>query len=468
MTHLFHITTPGEWQAGLDAGSFIDPSLDTEGFIHGSYLHQLIRSANLHYVDENGVGRDGLIALEIDASRLDCELRIEDSYGSGQAFPHIYGPLNPDAVVGTHALERRSDTYALSDELRRRRSAMPLVDDLSGPTAWRGDDLAQRSGEWQRSLTDSEIEALIDTAHAASTVDDLASLEAATGGVVGGLADEIRDALLSGLGFRVLSGFPVDQLDQRATAAMLMQLGMTVGRPRSQNARGHLLGHVTDVGADLDDPATRVYQTNRRQTFHTDSTDAVGLLCLKTAVEGGQSMLASATEVFRTLMLRRPDLAARLFEPVATDRRGEQPEGADPWFEIPVLSWFEEALSVQYHREYIESARRFPDAPHPDAEHGEALDLFDAICNERGIALTMDLAPGDLQFVHNHSLVHDRTEFVDSSEPARRRHLLRLWLSLPGDRPLPPVYEQRWGTTTLGDRGGIIVPGTELNVPLEP
>ena len=178
-------------------------------------------------------------------------------------------------------------------------------------------------------------------------------------------------------------------------------------------------------------------------------------------------MLASVEAVYRELYSRRPDLAARLFDPVATDRRDEQPVGEQPWFEIPVLSWYDQRLTVLYQRTYISSAERFDDAPRLDREQVEALDLFDEILNDPRIHLSMDLEPGDMQFVHNHSLLHDRTAFVDRSDPALRRHLLRLWLSLPGDRQLPPKFSQRYGSIEVGDRGGIVVAGTELCVPID-
>jgi hypothetical protein len=79
----------------------------------------------------------------------------------------------------------------------------------------------------------------------------------------------------------------------------------------------------------------------------------------------------------------------------------------------------------------------------------------------------MDLAPGDMQFVYNHTQLHDRTAFVDWPEPARRRHLLRLWLSIPGDRPLPECFRQRYGSIEIGNRGGIVVTGTTLHAPLD-
>ena len=70
---------------------------------------------------------------------------------------------------------------------------------------------------------------------------------------------------------------------------------------------------------------------------------------------------------------------------------------------------------------------------------------------------SMRLERGDMQFVYNHGLLHDRTSFVDWPEPDRRRHLLRLWLAMPGDRPLPACFAQRYGSTEIGNRGGVVV-----------
>lgn len=279
-------------------------------------------------------------------------------------------------------------------------------------------------------------------------------------------AAEIRSRLVDGPGLVLLSGIAVDEHDDATIAVMFLLVGALIGSLRSQNAAGHLLGHVRDVGANADDPATRIYQTNRRQTFHTDSTDAVGLLCLRTAREGGESMVVSVDAVHRRMLAEAPALAARLFDPIATDRRGEQPDGELPWFEIPVLSRAGERVTGLYQRQYIDSARRFEAAPRPDPEHVRALDLFDEIMNDPAMYFRMDFAPGDMQFVHNHSLLHDRTGFIDHDDPAKRRHLLRVWLSLPGDRELPDVFAQRYGSTTVGDRGGIVVSGTQPTIEL--
>jgi alpha-ketoglutarate-dependent taurine dioxygenase len=164
--------------------------------------------------------------------------------------------------------------------------------------------------------------------------------------------------------------------------------------------------------------------------------------------------------MYNAMRRDRPDLLALLFEGIATDRRGEVPAGEKPYFTIPVFNWHAGFLTVIYQRQYIDSAQRFADAPRLTAKHVEALDCFDALANDPRRNFSMRLAPGDMQFVYNHSLLHDRTGFVDWPEPGRKRHMLRLWLSVPGDRPLPACFAQRYGTIEIGNRGGVNVAGT--------
>ncbi len=81
----------------------------------------------------------------------------------------------------------------------------------------------------------------------------------------------------------------------------------------------------------------------------------------------------------------------------------------------------------------------------------------------------MALWPGDIQLLHNHAVLHARTDFEDHPEPEKRRHLLRLWLSARSGRPLPGFLAERWGTVSVGAiRGGILVPGATPCVPLAP
>lgn len=131
------------------------------------------------------------------------------------------------------------------------------------------------------------------------------------------------------------------------------------------------------------------------------------------------------------------------------------------------ISWYEGLVSAIYQRQYIESARRFPGVAPLTPQQIEALDLLDHLANDRKLNLMMELEPGDIQLVHNHTILHDRTAFEDFPEPERKRHLLRLWLAPPGARRLPEVYAERFGSIiTPGARGGVTVKGSTATVPL--
>ena len=172
--------------------------------------------------------------------------------------------------------------------------------------------------------------------------------------------------------------------------------------------------------------------------------------------------------IYNEMLKRRPDLLPHLFKPLCTDRRGEVPAGQKPWHEIPVFSFYQGHLSALYARRYIESALRFPEVQPLTDDETAALDLFDELANDPALNTQMAFQPGDMQWVHNHTMLHDRTAYEDWPDLEDKRHLLRLWLAVPDARPLPEVYAQRFGKVDIGDRGGIIVPGAELNAPLEP
>ena len=278
---------------------------------------------------------------------------------------------------------------------------------------------------------------------------------------------EILDEVLNGRGFVLIRRLPVERWTRRQAAIAFLIIGAQLGNLRMQNAEGHLLGHVRDLGRSSDDPNTRIYQTRERQTFHTDSCDVVGLLCLQTAKSGGLSSLVSSTTIFNEMRRSRPDLLRMLMEPIETDRRGEVPEGGKPYFNIPIFNYHNGLVSTIYQRQYIESARRFPGVAPLTPSYIEALNLFDELANDPKLNLMMELQPGDIQLVHNHTILHDRTAFEDYPEPERKRHLLRLWLAPPGARPLPEVYAERFGSITPGDRGGVVVPGSKPSIPFE-
>lgn len=344
-----------------------------------------------------------------------------------------------------------------------------LPPEIQGPSAWYGPEMLARR-DWIEDLSENEI----------------AEVERATQPLAGASADitairrddfplptfgprlqRILDDTLNGRGFAMIRSLPVERWTRLESAVAFFGIGAHIGAARPQNAKGHALGHVKDLGLSSSDPNTRIYQTHERQTYHTDSCDIVALLCLRPAKSGGLSSLVSSVAIFNEMRRRRPDLAKILFEPVETDRRGEFDAGQNPYFRVPVFNWREGLLSTIYQRQYIESARRFPEVPPLTSSQIEALDMFDALTNDPALNMHMEFRPGDIQLVHNHTILHDRTAFEDWPEPERKRHLLRLWLAPVNARPLPPVFADRYGKITPGERGGLTMPGIKLTAPLD-
>ncbi len=344
------------------------------------------------------------------------------------------------------------------------------ADAVFGPGVWYGRDLQQRT-DWIRMFSDAELAELDDAVREfGASGASLAEISPANfplpsfGATLGAILEE----LLQGRGFAMLRGFPVARYTREQQAIAYLGIGSWFGRARSQNAKGHLLGHVKDLGLDITDPNVRYYQTRRKLEFHTDSVDIVGLLCLKTAKSGGESFIASSMTLYNEVRVRRPDLLPALFEPFPTDRRGEVPEGMKPWFDMPIFHWHADRLTCIYVRQYIESAQKhFPDAKRLTRNQVEAMDLLDALVNDPAIHLSMAFLPGDMQFLHNHQILHSRNDFENWPQPERHRHLLRLWLAPPGARPLPEIFAPRYGSVVPGERGGIVVKGTMPSVTLE-
>ena len=114
MTLILHITTENAWQTAVTNGEYRADSLSSEGFIHCSTIEQVLMPANQMFA-----GQTDLILLTIDPAKLTAELVYEDCYESGHQFPHIYGPLNLNAVTGFVQFPPNPDgTFSLPNELK--------------------------------------------------------------------------------------------------------------------------------------------------------------------------------------------------------------------------------------------------------------------------------------------------------------------------------------------------------------
>jgi hypothetical protein len=349
---------------------------------------------------------------------------------------------------------------------------IPIRQPITGPSAWIGAEMKTRAAEWTYRLSPPEVaesEAAVEAVRARGL--DLADIrrEDFPLPTLGPVLDRLRGDVVNGRGFVLLRGMPVDGSVEDSAIAY-WGVGAYFGSARSQNHKGHLLGHVYDLGQGLsaENPTIRAYATAEGQRFHIDRADLVALLCLRRAKSGGASAIISSMTLHNVMAVRRPDLLERLYRPFPTDRRGEVPDGKGPWYEAPVFNPYAGNVSVLYSRMHIGSSQRHPDAPRLAPEDFEALDMLQDLANDPELRLDMNFMPGDVQILHNHTILHARSAYEDWAEVERKRHLLRLWLCPPDARPLPPVFTEVYGRITVGDRGGIICPGTRLHAPLVP
>jgi hypothetical protein len=337
---------------------------------------------------------------------------------------------------------------------------------ITGRAAWHGEDLA-RATDWIRPITPAEQQEL-DAALRAVTRRGLAWREMTREDFpiprfARALA-EVGHELESGRGVVLLRRLPVERYTEDELRIVYWGLGLHLGTPRYQNPDGELIGDVRDenrlYGAVREAVATGEPRSSRNKArsagplrFHTDRVDVVTLLCVRQAARGGQSRIASSIAVHNAILQRRPDLHALLCAPYYHSRQGEA-GGEGQYYAMPIFAVHDGRFTSQYSRTFVEAAQRIPGVPPLTAAQDEALDLWAEVCEE--LAYSMDLEPGDVQLLNNHVVYHARTTYEDDPAPGRDRFLMRLWLSMPNSRALPPGFEPLWGAIEAGAlRGGI-------------
>ena len=163
----------------------------------------------------------------------------------------------------------------------------------------------------------------------------------------------IRQQLQRGIAFALIRGLPVHRYDRLAAAAAYFTIGAFLGDAVSQNAKGHALGHVRDIGVDPRTPTGRGYQSAFKLNFHTDPTDVVGLLCLNKAKSGGESAIVSAAAVYNTMLDKRQIWYSADANPLSRPSRGN-PGRARAVVSIASLQFSRwtpvDQLRAQYHR----------------------------------------------------------------------------------------------------------------------
>lgn len=313
---------------------------------------------------------------------------------------------------------------------------------VTGPAVWRGDELSTRT-DWIHHLTADELAEL--EAVGRRFVADDPDLRHVTADdyplpVCRPAVDEWARVLDGGRGFVLVRGLRVDEYDDALSGAIYFVLGLHLGVPMQLNQMGDLLDHVRATSdKKRDDPTALGSAIRDSLNFHSDSSDVVGLLCLRPAKEGGASSLICAATIYNTVLERRPDLAPLMFETWHWDWWKQDHDAPANTYTSPMVCVVDGVFSMYAGNRIIRSAQDYPEVPRLTREQEELLDLFDEILGHDGLVLHMDFQPGDIQWLSNHAALHSRTAFVDHPEPERRRHLMRLWLKR-GTRPLVPGF----------------------------
>jgi hypothetical protein len=302
------------------------------------------------------------------------------------------------------------------------------------PRAWRADTIDDAS-HWYYSLSQPTLTALDEAiGHWRQTSKPITALRVSETLRAAAAAD--TEPILLGLeasrGFAVVIAGSPDRYSPQELSAVYWLVGELLGRPFEQNVQGTILYDVRDAGQDVRYGA-RFSVTNAESSFHTDNSfgddvlDYVGLLCLNAAKSGGRSQIVSGYAVRDELRTRHVDAFEILRQPFHVDRRGGLRPGDEPTARFPIFGGDEAELLIRYLRYWIEVGHEKAGAP-LTAEQISALDALDRIASEPQLRVEFDLRPGEMLFVNNRWILHNRTAFEDYSEPERRRHYVRLWL----------------------------------------
>jgi len=337
------------------------------------------------------------------------------------------------------------------------------VDD---PADWRGPAL-EKSHDWIHHLEPAEIEDLGECLRAVQSrglrMDQITRADFALPVLAPKLA-RIRREVLHGRGFVMIRGLPVERYSKLEAAILYWGIGMHLGQAVSQNAKGHLLGHVRNLGHSMTNTSQRGYASTEALRYHIDEADIVGLLCLQPSMSGGESTIVSSIAIHNAIMQEAPELLRLLYQPYYIDRRGEVPEGAKPYYPMPIFAYHEGKLTTWLSPQYTTSSQRFDEVPRYTQAQWDAMHLVEKLADDPRFRLNIAFGRGDIQFLNNYVVLHSRTEYQEYPEPERKRHLLRLWLAAPDARPLPPFHVARYGDDR---RGGVYVPGMVPNVSID-
>ena len=328
---------------------------------------------------------------------------------------------------------------------------------LTGPEVWSGAEMAART-DWLHRVDDAERREVYDAVAAfRATGAEWLDMERAQFPLPRLAAKLARlcEQLEHGGGMVALRGLDPAVLGQEGMRVALWGVGLHMGTAVSQSRYGELLGEVRDYGEVMGRATSRGYRAAGALRFHTDRCDVVALACVRQGRSGGNNVVVSTPHLHNWLLEHDPEALDALHAPWHHSRQGEGQPHEKPWYRNPIFAIHLGRFTSQYSRAYVETTAQFAELPPVTPAQWKVLDTLAALAQREGLLVRLE--PGEMQFLNNHVTYHSRDPVVDWEEPAKKRMLYRLWLSMPQSRELPADFDVLWGPTGAGVvRGGVV------------
>jgi hypothetical protein len=312
---------------------------------------------------------------------------------------------------------------------------------------WRGDDL-QEPSDWVVELSTGQRDGLKQLADQLPSSSELwlnADAVENTPTEVQTLINQTKEELAFGRGFTLIRG--ADAADAERLRRVFWTLGVAVGNPVMQNAKGEVLSIVADrfAGAQRGRD-TRGYESNDELRFHCDGGDCIAMCCIRQAPRGGMNGLVSLFSIYNEMLSNHPEHLEVLKRGYALYSRKEKGDtestknlGKVQQNLIPVFAWHEGRMSTWLNIQLAEIAAEVSEGGFSEADRA-ALTCVEAVANQPGMQLTFMQQPGDMLFINNLAVMHRRDKFFDSANPEERRSLYRMWINLGDGQPVVPAH----------------------------
>lgn len=334
--------------------------------------------------------------------------------------------------------------------------AEPLMLKVSDETVWYAKDMQDRT-RWMHELSSAEQEELLRAV-------DIAKRHDCTIGrigrqdfplpVLGAELARISQKLDKGAGFAVVRGIPLAGLSLEDIELLYAGVTSYLGTMINQDTRGTLIDRVYDQKKNYDDISVRGYTTNAQLTPHCDTGDLVSLLCVRPAKSGGLNNISCSMAIHNELIKAWPEFLEPLYRGFFYNIRGNGPVGEYQDItrhRVPVFSYHNGMLSCRYNQKAILTAQELARSQALSELEQQAVNKVAELAMRDDIRFDVHLEAGDLAFLNNNTVLHNRDHFIDHEDETKKRLLLRQWINLHNARELAPEFADHYNT---GPRNG--------------